>query len=185
MTRRAVFLDRDGVLNRSVVRDGKPYPPSDLDGFVLYPGTREALCRLRAQGFLLIVATNQPDVGRGLQSRDTVEAMHDRLRAALPLDDVKVCYEEQRDAARYKPQPGMLLEAAREHGIDLGRSYMVGDRWRDVDCGHAAGCFAIHVDRGYDEALRLAPHARCADLPAAAAFILDHAETLISTGAAS
>lgn len=185
MKRPAVFLDRDGVLNQPVVLDGKPYPPPDLDSFRLYPGTADALHRLRARGFLLIVVTNQPDVGRGRQSRDMVESMHNSLRAALPLDDVKVCYEEQGDAARYKPQPGMLLEAAQEHGIDIRRSYMVGDRWRDIDCGHAAGCYTIHVDRGYRESLRMLPDVRCVDLPTAVAFILDHFENLTSTGVPS
>lgn len=170
MNRAAVFLDRDGVLNRAVVRDGKPYPPADVASFEILPGVPEALAQLRAAGFLLIVVTNQPDVARGAQKRAVVEAMHERLRAALPLDDIKVCYDEGSDA--YKPRPGMLLDAARDWGIDLARSCLIGDRWRDVDCGKAVGCFTIFIDHGYAEPLREAPDAVCNGLSAAAALIL-------------
>ena len=177
--RRAVFLDRDGVINRTFVRDGKPCPPATLSHFEILPGVHEALGQLKKAGFLLIVVTNQPDVARGLQRRDVVEAMHQRLRDELPLDDIKACYEAETPAsACYKPKPGMLLEAARERNIDLSRSYMVGDRWRDVGCGRAAGCFTIFIDGDYIEALREAPDVTCADLREAAHVILRHANTL-------
>jgi D-glycero-D-manno-heptose 1,7-bisphosphate phosphatase len=173
---RAVFLDRDGVINRAVVRDGKPYPPATLAEFEILPGVVDALRELDEAEFLLIVVTNQPDVARGLQRREIVEAMHRRLREALPLDDIKVCYEvESPTSLCYKPKPGMLLEAAQERNIDLSRSYMVGDRWRDVGCGRAAGCFTIHIDRGYAETLRDVPDVTCGDLLQASAVILHHA----------
>jgi len=176
-TRRAVFLDRDGVLNHAVVRDGKPHPPVSLAEFEILPGVLEALICLRQAGFLLIVATNQPDVARGIQGRDVVEAMHRRLHDELPIDAIKVCYEVDGPACTcYKPKPGMLLEAAREHNIDLSRSYMVGDRWRDVGAGKQAGCVTIFIDRGYAEPLTETPDATCADLPQAAAFILRHGQ---------
>src|SRR5262245_42875815 len=126
---RAVFLDRDGVINRVFVRDGKPYPPSRLDELELLPGVPEACARLKAAGFLLIVVTNQPDVGRGTQRREEVEAMHSRLRQLLPLERIEVSYEsgqEQPPSEFRKPRPGMLRRAARELGIDLARSFMVG-----------------------------------------------------------
>jgi D-glycero-D-manno-heptose 1,7-bisphosphate phosphatase len=171
--RRAVFLDRDGVLNCALVRDGRPYPPATLDEFEILPGVAEALRALDDAGFLLIVATNQPDVARGLQRREVVEAMHRRLLDELPLDDIKVCYEtDESRCACYKPKPGMLLEAARELGIALASSYMVGDRWRDVGAGKAAGCFTIFIDRGYAEPLTDTPDAVCTNLPEAAAIIL-------------
>lgn len=173
MSRAAVFLDRDGVINRAVVRDGKPYPPADLASFEILPGVPEALDRLRAAGFLLIVVTNQPDVARGTQKLAVVEAMHERLRAELPLDGIEMCHDEESD--RYKPRPGMLRDAAREWGIDLTRSVMIGDRWRDVDCGKAASCFTVLIDRGYAEPMRAAPDAICDGLPAAATLILDRA----------
>jgi len=169
----AVFLDRDGVLNEVVLREGKPRAPATFDEFTILPGVPEALQKLDQAGFLLIVVTNQPDVVCGTVKREVVEAMHERLRTLLPLDDIKVCYEiESIDSMCYKPKPGMLLEAARERAIDLSRSYMVGDRWRDVGCGRAAGCYTIFIDRGYHEVLRDSPDATCADLTEAAAIIL-------------
>jgi transaldolase len=171
----AVFLDRDGVLSRSLVRDGRPYAPTSLAEFDILPEAAAALARLKHAGFLLIVATNQPDVGRGTVPRFVVEAMHDRLRNILPLDDICVCYQpETPDNRYYKPAPGMLLDAAERHGIDLARSYMIGDRWRDVDCGRNAGCFTVFVDRHYTEKLRGAPDATCADVAVATEIVLDH-----------
>jgi D-glycero-D-manno-heptose 1,7-bisphosphate phosphatase len=174
--RRAVFLDRDGVLNRAIVQDGRPLAPRRLEQFEIEPDALTALPALRAAGFLLIVVTNQPDVARGAVRREVVEDMHRRLRAALPLDDIKVCWEVDGPTSTcYKPKPGMLLEAAREHDIDLARSFMVGDRWRDVGAGRAAGCFTVFIDRAYTEPLTETPDARCTDLAGAAAIILRHA----------
>jgi D-glycero-D-manno-heptose 1,7-bisphosphate phosphatase len=168
-----VFLDRDGVLNRAFVRDGKAHPPPTLDDFEVLPGVAEALRALDAAGFMLIVVTNQPDVARGLQRREVVEEMHRRLREALPIDDVKVCYDTDGPTSTWhKPKPGMLLAAARERDIDLARSYMVGDRWRDVGAGKAAGCFTIFIERGYAERLIDRPDAVCSDLVQAVDIIL-------------
>ena len=162
VARRAVFLDRDGVLNRPVVRNGQPYPPSHVEDFELYDDVAEGCARLKAAEFLLVVITNQPDVGRGTQSRDAVEAMHVKMQSALPsLDCIEICYHA---GERYgepcdcrKPRPGMILRAAAELKIDLGASYVIGDRWRDIDCARAAGCRAIFIERGYEERLREAP----------------------------
>jgi D-glycero-D-manno-heptose 1,7-bisphosphate phosphatase len=172
---RAVFLDRDGVLNVPVVRDGRPYPPFSPAEFRLYPEAEEACTLLRRAGFLLVVVTNQPDVGRGTQSRQAVEEMHAILTRIIPLDRVEVCTaanDQTPDSRRRKPAPGMLLDAARELGLVLPHSYMIGDRWRDISAGHAAGCKTIFIDRGYDEPLRQPPHYRCTDLLAAAQWIV-------------
>jgi len=181
---RAVFLDRDGVLNAVVMRGGRPSAPRTLAEFEILPGVSESLAALRAAGFLLVVASNQPDVARGLVTRETVEGMHDRLRAALPLDDVRVCWEiETPTSTCYKPKPGMLIAAADERGIDLRRSYMVGDRWRDVGAGKAAGCFTVFVDRGYGEVLRDRPDAVCKGLAEAAEIILSRDRQALAGGA--
>lgn len=173
--RRAVFLDRDGVINRARVRDGKPCSPATLAEFEILPGVADALESLDRAGLLLIVATNQPGVAQGTQKREVVEAMHCRLLDELPLDDIKVCYEiDSPTCTCYKPKPGMLLEAARERSIDLARSYMVGDRWRDVGAGKAAGCYTVFIDRHYSEPLTDEPDAVCTDLIEAAAIILQH-----------
>jgi D-glycero-D-manno-heptose 1,7-bisphosphate phosphatase len=161
-SRRAVFLDRDGVLNRTVIRNGLPRPPFRVEEFELYDDVADGCVRLKAANFLLIVITNQPDVGRGQLTREAVEAMHLKMQSALPgLDRIEVCYHA---GARYgepcdcrKPRPGMILRAAAELKIDLGASYVIGDRWRDIDCAHAAGCRAIFIQRGYQEGLRASP----------------------------
>ncbi|MEO7145005.1 MAG: HAD-IIIA family hydrolase, partial [Bryobacteraceae bacterium] len=113
---KAVFLDRDGVLNRAVLRDGKPYPPASVDELEILPDAAEALGRLKQAGFLLLVVTNQPDVARGAQTRAAVEAMHAALARALPIDGFFVCYHDDADGCDCrKPRPGLLLQAAAAH----------------------------------------------------------------------
>ena len=172
--RRAVFLDRDGVLNRAEVRGGRPYPPATLADFEILPDVPAALESLKAAKFLLIVATNQPDVATGVQSREAVEAMHQRLLDTLPIDDIRVCFEVDGPNCRcYKPKPGMLFDAAEEHNILLSESFMIGDRWRDVGAGAAAGCSTIFIDYGYSEALTRAPDFIVGSTAEAASVILD------------
>jgi len=176
-TCRAVFLDRDGVINRALERAGKPYPPTTLAEFEILPEVPAALRKLKAAGFLLIVATNQPDVGRGTLAREVVEKIHAHLLAQLPVDRVETCFHAGQGASDCdcrKPKPGMLLRAAKELNIDLTQSWMVGDRWRDVDCGHAAGCQTVFIDRDYTEALKVKPDFSARNLAAAADIILNH-----------
>ncbi|KAF0225638.1 MAG: D-glycero-D-manno-heptose 1 7-bisphosphate [Rhodospirillaceae bacterium] len=172
--RRAVFLDRDGVVLRSIERDGKPFAPTKADQFEILPGVEQAVARLKQAGFVTVLVTNQPDVGRGTLDQAIVEGMHDRLQAVLALDEVKVSYTASDDEGcqRRKPAPGMLLEAARRFDIDLGRSYMVGDRWRDVEAGKAAGCVTIFIDHGYQERQPSDFDLKVSDLPEAVSFIL-------------
>jgi len=136
--KRAVFLDRDGVINQAILRDGKPYPPSGVAELKIVGGAAESLRDLKQAGFLLIVVTNQPDIARGTQDRAAVDAIHQALRDALPLDDFFVCAHDDSDHCDCrKPLPGLLLSAAEKYDIDMPRSFMVGDRWRDVDAGPA------------------------------------------------
>jgi D-glycero-D-manno-heptose 1,7-bisphosphate phosphatase len=149
---RAVFLDRDGVINRAIVRDGKPYAPASEDALEVLPDVPDALARLRAAGFRLIVVTNQPDIARGTQRREVVDRMHAKLMAELPIDDVRVCPHDDRDGCDCrKPKPGLLDSAAHDKSLSLSDSFMVGDRWRDVEAGRRAGCTTIFVDRDYAE----------------------------------
>jgi D-glycero-D-manno-heptose 1,7-bisphosphate phosphatase len=149
---RAVFLDRDGVLNRAVVRDGKPYPPPSLAEMEIVDGAAESLARLKDLGFLLLVVTNQPDVARGTQTLAAIQEMHDAMRRTLPLDDFLVCPHDDRDSCDCrKPAPGLMFEAQKRYGVDLARSFLVGDRWRDVDAGRAAGCRTVFLDQHYRE----------------------------------
>jgi D-glycero-D-manno-heptose 1,7-bisphosphate phosphatase len=148
---RAVFLDRDGVLIASVVREGKPYAPTDLNQVEILPGVPEALARLAAAGFLLVGATNQPDVARGTLPREVVEAINSQLLRVLPLREIRVCYEADDACPCRKPNPGMLLDAVQQYDIDLPASFMVGDRWRDIEAGRRAGCRTVWVRYDYDE----------------------------------
>ena len=171
--RQAVFLDRDGVINKTIVKNGKPFPPASLDAFEFLPGVESSVLALRKAGFLIVVVTNQPDVATGLQAREVVESMHKKLLDAAICDDVKVCYHTDDDACDCrKPKPGMLLEAAKEWQIDLPRSFMVGDRWRDVAAGKAAGCQTFFIDYQYREQSAVKPDAVVASLEEAAKLIL-------------
>ena len=174
--RRAVFLDRDGVINQTIVRDGKPYPPQKESDCTLTAGAYRALERLHQSGFELIVVTNQPDVARGTQSREAVEAISERLHRELPMIDAfYTCFHDDRDACRCrKPKPGLVLDAARDRAIDLHRSYMVGDRWRDIAAGQGAGVKTVFIDYGYDERQPDSPDARVGSLPEAVDWILAH-----------
>jgi D-glycero-D-manno-heptose 1,7-bisphosphate phosphatase len=173
--RPAVFLDRDGTLNVQVIRDGHPYAPATLEEFHLFPEVPAACRALKAAGFALVVATNQPDVGRGRQSQAIVEAMHARLRQLVPeIERIEVCYDpgQGEPSRRRKPEPGMLLDAAAALGLDLTRSWMVGDRWRDIDCGKRAGVRTVFVDFGYAEETITPPDFTVKNFAEAARIIL-------------
>lgn len=171
--RPAVFLDRDGTLNVQTVRNGKPYSPATAEEFQLLPGVAEGCRALKTAGFALVVATNQPDVGRGVLAPAAVEAMHAKLRALVPeIDRIEVCYDREDGARRRKPEPGMLLDAAAALDLDLGRSWMVGDRWRDVDCGRRAGVRAVFIDFGYAEELKAQPEFKVRSFAEAVEVIL-------------
>jgi len=139
-----------------------PHPPCHVGEFEVYEDVPDGCARLKAANFLLVVITNQPDVGRGTQSRKAVEAMNLKMRSALPvLDRIEVCYHAGEHYGQpcgcRKPRPGLILRAAAELKIDPKKSYVIGDRWRDVDCARAAGCRAILIQRDYKEMLRDAP----------------------------
>lgn len=150
--KQAVFLDRDGVINRAVVRDGKPNAPRSLGEVEILPGVAQAIESLKARGLLIVVVSNQPDVARGTQSRESVESINRHLGSVLGIEHFHVCYHDDGDNCHCrKPKPGLVHDAARLLGIDLSGSVLVGDRWRDICAGKAAGCGTIWIDRGYRE----------------------------------
>jgi D-glycero-D-manno-heptose 1,7-bisphosphate phosphatase len=152
MMRPAVFLDRDGVISRPVIRGRKPYPPGSLAALTILPGVPAALRALKAGGYRLVVVTNQPDIARGTIPRTTVDGMNDWLKSTLPLDAVLTCAHDDADQCQCrKPLPGLITQAARELGLDCTASYMIGDRWRDIESGRRAGCKTFFIDYGYDE----------------------------------
>jgi len=173
---RAVFLDRDGVINKATIREGKPYPPASEDEFEFLLGVPEAINNLHRAGFFIIVVTNQPDVRTGLQEQSVVEAMHRKIETACPIDEISVCYHVDRDnCICRKPKPGMLFEAARNWDLNLSQSYMVGDRWRDIGAGKAAGCATILIDNEYEEQRAENPDAVVDSLLEASNLILSSA----------
>jgi D-glycero-D-manno-heptose 1,7-bisphosphate phosphatase len=176
--RRAVFLDRDGVLNDVVVRDGKPYSPDSLADLVIVPDAADALALLRSHGYRLIMVTNQPDIARGRISRDEVARMNQYLRSRLLIDAVEVCEHDDADNCDCrKPKPGMLIRAAARDGITLSESFIIGDRWRDVEAGRRAGCRAILIGDGYANELKASPDIAVVNLTDAAKWILAQSAT--------
>jgi len=174
MVTKAVFLDRDGVINANVERDGRAVAPTRLDEFHFLPGVEQAVRDLKAVGFRIVVITNQPDLATGRTARATIASMHDRIREHLRVDDIKICdHLDDDNCACRKPKPGMLLEAAAEWGINLGHSYLVGDRWKDIEAGRAAGCLTLFVDHGYEPERPMRPDKVVGSLAEAARFILD------------
>lgn len=172
---RAVFLDRDGVLNRCEVVDGKPYAPRKLSDFRLLPGAAQAVTDLKAAGFLIFVVTNQPDLGHGLITTDIIRLMHTKLCSKAPIDEIMLCpHRQDVGCACRKPKPGMLLDAMQRWSVDPSRSFMIGDRWSDVVAGRTAGLFTIFIDRGYAERLTTQPDLTVTSLRQATTNILAH-----------
>jgi D-glycero-D-manno-heptose 1,7-bisphosphate phosphatase len=152
MKRKAIFLDRDGVLNAAIIKDGKPYPPASLDELHIPQDVPIALASLKSAGFMLIGATNQPDVARGSALQSQVEAINERIMNVCLLDEIRVCYHDDADACVCrKPLPGLLLQAANDYAIDLASSIMIGDRWKDIEAGQRAGCKTIWLNQNYAE----------------------------------
>jgi D-glycero-D-manno-heptose 1,7-bisphosphate phosphatase len=178
--RAAVFLDRDGVLNRPEFRDGVPTPPNSLDDFELLPGVRDAVDQLKDAGYVLVVVTNQPDIARGTQAATVVEAMNAVVQRELGVDAILVCpHDDVDNCTCRKPKPGMLLQAIERFDIDRDRSFMVGDRWRDVVAGRAAGCRTVQVGSLNEGSKSVAPTVRRVDLADAVSWILSQETTSV------
>jgi len=144
---RAIFLDRDGVINKARIENGLAYSPRTLEEFELNPGVKESIEHFKKLGFKVIVVTNQPEISRGLLKQEELDKMHAHLKSELKVDDIMVCFhDDHHNCECRKPKPGMLLEAAKKWNIDLTKSYMVGDRWKDVEAGKKAGCQTVLID---------------------------------------
>ena len=133
----------------------------------------DSVKRLKNSGFIVVVVTNQPDIGNELVSRAVVDSMNDRLQSRTAVDDIEICPHRQDEACSCrKPKPGMLIKASQRHDIDLKRSFIVGDRASDIAAGEAVGCRTVFIDRRYNEPPPRAPGAIVRSLPAAVDFIL-------------
>jgi D-glycero-D-manno-heptose 1,7-bisphosphate phosphatase len=173
---KAVFLDRDGVINKAPVIDGKPYPPRNLDELELIPGVDQAILQLRDRGYFCIVVTNQPDVARGRTSKETVESINQFLIQHLAIHEIISCYhDDHENCGCRKPKPGSLLKAALKYNINLNKSFMVGDRWRDVEAGQNAGCKTFFIDYQYNEKQPQNPTYKVTSLADAVNIILNEA----------
>ena len=170
----AVFLDRDGVLNEPAIREGRPFPPGRLEEVRVLPGVRQACHDLTGAGLKLVCVSNQPDIARGTQDPEVVSAINAHLLEVLGLDDIVTCPHDDADECRCrKPLPGMLLDAADRLNLDLSRSVTVGDRWRDIDAGRAAGTLTVYVDRGYREPAPEGPDLTVRELKEAVEWIIE------------
>lgn len=173
MKRKAIFLDRDGVLNDTIVRMGKPRAPYSLEELRLFAGVEEATNRFKNAGYLLIIVTNQPDVARGWVDRSIVEAINHRIVQELRIDDLQVCYHTEKDACLCrKPKPGMLLNARDRWNIDMTLSFMIGDRNSDIEAGQNAGCRTVLVGEGEESGGAFVPDYCASSLLEAAEQIL-------------
>ena len=155
---RAVFLDRDGVINQAQVRGGRPYSPMNMTEFFWVEPIKDVTRELKNLGYLLFCVTNQPDVRRGLQRREVVESFHRAILTEIPIEKIFTCYHDDSDnCSCRKPRPGLIVEAQREYGLNLTESWLIGDRWKDIDAGAKAGCNTVFLEYGYDEKLRTRP----------------------------
>lgn len=154
MLNAAIFLDRDGVINKAPLIDGKPCSPRTLDGLELLPDAKETLGVFKKSGYVNIVITNQPDIARNLMTVEELDRIHAFIRESLPVDDIIVCPHDDQDSCLCrKPKSGMLYEGAKKWGVDLKRSFLVGDTWKDVEAGHNAGCRTILIDMPYNQGI--------------------------------
>jgi D-glycero-D-manno-heptose 1,7-bisphosphate phosphatase len=168
--KKAVFLDRDGVINRVLLKDGIPCSPRTIKELVLNDGIANFLAQTRKAGFLNIVFTNQPDITRGLMDPENLQVIHDFLRKNLAIDDIYLCPHDDADNCFCrKPKPGMLIEAAQKWDINLDISFIIGDQWKDVKAGKNAGCITILLDFPYNKKVEC--DFRSTDLRSALEFI--------------
>jgi len=149
---KAIFLDRDGVVDRVIMREGKPSSPWRFEEFEILPDVKECLEEFKRMGFLNIVFTNQPDISRGFLRIEDLEKMHKVIAERLPVDEIEFCPHDDKDnCSCRKPKPGLILKAAQKWSIDLKRSYVVGDGWKDIGAGKAVGCKTFLIRREYNK----------------------------------
>ena len=150
--KKAVFLDRDGVINKAFIKNGLPESPNSLSELEILPRVKESILRLKKLNFICLVVTNQPDVQRGKIKKNTIIKMNNFLKKKIELDDIFVCYHDDQDNCNCrKPKPGLLLQARKKWNVDFKKSFIVGDRWRDIQAGKKVGCITIFLDYKYKD----------------------------------
>ena len=150
--KKSVFLDRDGVINKAYIKDGLPQSPNSLNELKILPGVRESIIKLKKLNFICLMVTNQPNVSRKKIEKNSVIQMNNFLKNEIALDDIFVCYHDDSDNCNCrKPKPGLLLQAGKKWDVDFKKSFMIGDRWRDIQAGEKVGCKTIFLDYKYNE----------------------------------
>jgi len=150
--KKSVFLDRDGVINKVYIKDGLPQSPNSLDELKILPGVKESIIKLKKLNFICLVVTNQPNVSRGIIEKKNVKEINNFLQHEISFDDIFVCYHDDIDNCNCrKPKPGLLLQAGKKWDVDFKKSFMIGDRWRDIQAGEKAGCKTIFLDYKYND----------------------------------
>lgn len=173
MKKKCVFLDRDGVINRPIFRDGRSFAPRCLNDFYIYPLVKKSCELLKRAGFIIVVVTNQPDVGENITDISIMDEMHELMVKNLPIDSVYAClHRKDEDCLCRKPKPGLIFDALQDYDIDLDLSYLVGDRWSDIELARVVKCKSIFIDLGYDELKPNSQFATVKDLYEATKFIL-------------
>jgi D-glycero-D-manno-heptose 1,7-bisphosphate phosphatase len=153
----AIFFDRDGVLIEAPLINKKPNSVQSLKDVKLCKNILE-ICQYYKKNYYLIMVTNQPDYSRGVNSKKNIININNFLKKKLNLDMIYVCYSDNEKCIDRKPNPGMLLKAKKKYKINLKKSFMIGDRWRDVGAGNRAGCRTIFIDRNYSEKVIYKPN---------------------------
>jgi D-glycero-D-manno-heptose 1,7-bisphosphate phosphatase len=150
--KKAIFLDRDGILNESIVVNGKPLSPRKISEVLIPNGIDKKLLEFKKKDYLLVCVTNQPDVARGTIDMNDVDKLNNFLKIRLSIDYFYVCPHDDNDyCGCRKPKSGNLIQAAKDHNIDLTKSFIVGDRWKDIAAGKAVNCKTAFVDYNYNE----------------------------------
>ena len=150
--KKAVFLDRDGVINKVIIKDGKAYSPRDFSEFEFIENIAEQIKKIKGAGYYIIVVTNQPDIARGEMDISELNKMTKSIKANLSVDEISICPHDDIDNCNCrKPKPGMLVDAAKRFEIDLTTSFLIGDGWKDMEAAKNAGCMGILIDTLYNK----------------------------------
>ncbi len=167
------MLDRDGVINKSIVLNGKPFPPKTIDELEIFEDVNKCVSKLIDAGFEIAVVTNQPDIARGKLNLKDLDAIHKKIKMNTKISNFFICPHDDCDkCVCRKPKAGLLFQAANVLSLDLKNSYLIGDRWRDIEAGQTAGCKCLYINNGYSEKSPVLPYIEVRSLSEATEIIL-------------
>jgi len=155
---RAIFLDRDGVIIKAPTINNKPKSIKKLNELTFIKGIITFCRYYKKKNYFLIMVTNQPEVKRKKNTKRNIIQINNFIQKKLKLDKVYVCYSDNEKSFDRKPNPGMVLKSKSKYKLNLKKSFIVGDRWRDIGVAHKTGCISILIDRNYDEKMIFKPN---------------------------